>query len=139
MHARVIDGVVIDVFPLAYMPDGVTAWPLEERFTPDLIAELVEAPEGVSVGDVYADGKFSAPPPPAPVVPVAVTQRQARLALLNAGKLAAVTQAIATLPPAAQIEWEFASSVERASPLVAQLGEALQLDIDALFIEAASL
>ena len=73
-----------------------------------------------------------------------VTMRQARLALLGAGKLAEVDAALASLPSplkeAAQIEWEYAATVRRDSPLIAQLGPALGMTddaIDALF-EVAS-
>lgn len=79
-------------------------------------------------------------------VPKAVTMRQARRALLDAGKLAAVTAAINSLPsPArekAQIDWEYSSVVERHWPLIAALMSALQMtehDIDLLFIEASKL
>jgi hypothetical protein len=72
--------------------------------------------------------------------------RQARLALLQAGKLAAVDAAIAALPSpakeAAQIEWEYATEVKRDSQLVTQLAPSLGLDdaaLDALFIAAAAL
>ena len=81
-----------------------------------------------------------------PPVPQTVTMRQARLALLAAGKLSAVDAAIVNLPSpqkeAAQIEWEFSSVVERDRPLVQMLGPALGLfdaDLDALFIQAAQL
>jgi hypothetical protein len=72
--------------------------------------------------------------------------RQARLALLAAGKLADVDTAIAALPEpdrtAAQITWEYSTEVQRFNGLVSQLGPALELDeagIDALFIAAAQL
>ena len=72
-----------------------------------------------------------------------VTPRQARLALLEAGKLADVDAALATLPSpqkeAAQIEWEYATEVQRGSALIASLGPALGLDddaVDALFENA---
>lgn len=75
-----------------------------------------------------------------------VSMRQARLALLGAGKLAAVDAALGSLPSplkeAAQIEWEYAATVRRDSPLIAQLGPALGMDdaaIDALFEAAAVL
>jgi len=81
-----------------------------------------------------------------PVVPRSVTMRQARLALLAAGKLGAVDAAIASLPSpqkeAAQIEWEFSSVVERDRPLVQTLGPALGLsesELDQLFITAVAL
>lgn len=79
-------------------------------------------------------------------VPNEVTMRQARLALLGAGKLADVEAAIASMPEpqrtAAQIEWEYSNALQRSNPFVSQLGAALGLDsagIDALFVEAAKL
>ena len=75
-----------------------------------------------------------------------VTMRQARLALLAAGKLDAVAPAIASMPsPAkeqAQIEWEYSIEVQRNRPFVLALGPALGLDsaaLDALFAAAAKL
>ena len=79
-------------------------------------------------------------------VPEVVTMRQARLALLAAGKLAGVESAIASMPEphktAAQIEWEYSNALQRSNPFVSQIGAALGLDesgIDALFVEAAKL
>ena len=79
-------------------------------------------------------------------VPIAVTMRQARLALLAAGKLSAVAPAIAAMPSPAKeqagIEWEYSITVERQRPFVLQLGPALGMDaaaLDALFIAAAKL
>jgi hypothetical protein len=86
-----------------------------------------------------------APPALAPIVPSSVTQRQARLALNQAGKLAGVDAAIAALSDPqkiqAQIEWEYAGTIDRDSSLVATLGPALGLtdaDMDALFITASA-
>jgi hypothetical protein len=86
------------------------------------------------------------PPPPAVSVPTSVTMRQARLALLGAGALDAVTSAIDALQgqqgDAARIEWEFAATVERNSPIVAMLAAAVGLDdaaLDDLFTVAAAL
>lgn len=78
---------------------------------------------------------------------VVVTMRQARLALLAAGKLEDVGAAIAAIPDAiarqaAQIEWDYAHEVHRTSPFVQQLGAALGLDdagLDALFAQAVAL
>lgn len=85
------------------------------------------------------------PAPPVPV-PTSVTMRQARIALLGAGKLAAVDAAIDALAEptktAARIEWEYSSEVQRHNGFVAALGPALGLSaaqIDALFIAAAAL
>lgn len=79
-------------------------------------------------------------------VPVVVTMRQARLALLGAGLLEQVNAAVAALPDiegaAARIEWEYAQEVRRDSPLVAGLSAALGLTdeiLDSLFTEGAGL
>jgi hypothetical protein len=79
-------------------------------------------------------------------IPQQVTMRQARLALLGAGKLALVEQAIAALPSprkeSAQIEWEYALVVQMDDPLTGLLATALgltQTEVDALFTAAATL
>lgn len=78
--------------------------------------------------------------------PETITMRQARLALLGAGKLTTVDAAIAAMPgiegEAARIEWEYAQEVRRDSPLIAALGPAIGLtesEIDGLFAAGASL
>ena len=75
---------------------------------------------------------------------VAVTMRQARLALLGAGLLDVVNTTIANMPgiegSAARVEWEYAHEVRRDSPLVSGLAGALFLteeQLDQLFISAA--
>lgn len=85
-------------------------------------------------------GAHLAPPPP--MVPTSVTMRQARLALLAVDKLAQVNAAISAIPDAtqrtaAEIEWEYAQTVDRASPFVQMLSTSLALDLDALFTLAA--
>ena len=79
-------------------------------------------------------------------VPSSVTMRQARLALLGAGKLSMVEAAIDAMPEpdrsAARIEWEYSGEVQRHNSFVAALGPALGLSsvqIDALFYAAAKL
>ncbi len=81
-----------------------------------------------------------------PPVPRIVTMRQARLALLAAGKLPGVAAAISSLDSphreAAQIEWEYAATVDRDAQLMALVAAALQLDdaaLDELFSSAAGL
>lgn len=75
-----------------------------------------------------------------------VTMRQARLALLEIGKLFDVTDIINKLPEpprtAAMIEWDYASEVERGSSIIAMLAPQLFLseeEVDALFARAATL
>lgn len=106
----------------------------------------VVASDVANIGDAYSGGVFTPPAPPAPVVPASVTMRQARLALLAAGQLAAVEAAIAALPSptkeAAQIEWQYSNEVQRHNGFVAQLGPALGLSdaqLDALFIAAGGI
>lgn len=75
-------------------------------------------------------------------VPQSVTMRQARLALLSAGVLAQVSGAVAQAGEAAQIEWEYAQTVDRSSHLIAQLTPALgftEQQMDDLFTAAALL
>jgi hypothetical protein len=79
-------------------------------------------------------------------VPQEVTMRQARLALLAAGKLDDVAAAIDGMSEpdktAAAITWEYSQSVQRQNPFVLTLGAALGLDsaaLDALFVAAAEL
>jgi len=78
--------------------------------------------------------------------PQSVTMRQARLALLQDGLLDTVNSAVAVMPgasgDAARVEWEYASTVERNSPLVQAMAGVLAMDaagLDALFISAGSL
>ena len=75
-----------------------------------------------------------------------VTMRQARLALLGAGKLPAVNAAIAAMQgaqgEAARIEWEYSQEVQRDRGLVSALGSQLGMteqELDALFTAAAAI
>lgn len=75
-------------------------------------------------------------------VPQQVTMRQARLALLNAGLLDDVEVVIAAAGREAQLEWEYASVVERSNPAIAivqQQQGVTDEQIDDLFREAAKL
>jgi len=73
--------------------------------------------------------------------------RQARLALLGAGLLDDIEEAIASIPDpvqrrAAQIEWEYANTVERQSAFMQQMAVGLGLSakqMDDLFVQAAAL
>lgn len=79
-------------------------------------------------------------------VPQSVTMRQARLVLLANGFLADVNAAIQAMEgtegEAARIEWEYAATVNRNSPLISAMGTILGLDdaaLDTLFIAAAAI
>ncbi len=73
-------------------------------------------------------------------VPQQVTMRQARLELLERGLLDDVEAVILAAGRAAQIEWEFATFVERGHPVIAVVQQQQGLsdaDMDDLFREAA--
>lgn len=109
-----------------------------------VLDSLSELPGAVACPAWVSIGMSIDTPEPAPVitVPQSVTPRQARLALSQQGKLAAVNTAVAAADDATKITWEFALSIDRTSPLVATLGAAIGLtdsQIDDLFILAATL
>lgn len=96
-----------------------------------------------TAADKWNGTGWDAAPPP---VPAAITMRQARLALLGAGLLAQVNDAVAAMGgaagSAARIEWEYAQEVSRNSLLVSYLSAALGLSaaqLDDLFIQASML
>ena len=75
-------------------------------------------------------------------VPQQVTMRQARLALLSAGLLDDVEAVISAAGRAAQLEWEYASVVDRSNPAVAAVQQQQGMtdaQIDDLFRGAAKL
>ena len=75
------------------------------------------------------------------LIPKTITLRQARLYLLSIGLLDDLENIISQ-NRAYQIEWEYANQIERESPLVTILGQALELNderIDEMFTEASKL
>ncbi len=95
-----------------------------------------------------AEGNTPEPADPVPVpVITSVTMRQARLALLGAGLLDDVDAAIQAIADpvqrkAAEIEWEYAQTVDRDSAFTQQLAGGLNLtaeQLDSLFTQAAAL
>lgn len=79
------------------------------------------------------------PPPPMPVTQI--TMRQCRLQLLASGLLDEVEALIAQAERVVQIEWEYATVVDRDSILVAAIASELALSdaaVDGLFEAAAT-
>lgn len=72
------------------------------------------------------------------LIPTVVTMRQARLALLQVGKLDDIEAVVASLGRAAQLEWEYAAIVERSNPLIDSIGMT-DTELDELFILAATI
>lgn len=149
-YARIVSDYAVDV--RTESPEGC--------FTDNIVAEFVQVPDEVVDGWVLVGGLWSAPAAPVPYVPTPeeiataelaafkatvpqiVTMRQARLALLAANKLDAVTTAIAAAGAAAQIEWDYATEVHRDAGLVPQMALVLGMtekEVDDLFINAATL
>lgn len=104
--------------------------------------KLVEVERGIrakTVEELAADRKAK--------VPKVITMRQARLQLLNLGLLDDVEAVIASIEDentkkAVQIEWQYAKDVERNSPTILLLAQAIGMNdeaLDSLFIEAVRL
>ena len=78
---------------------------------------------------------------PKTIIPNSITMRQARLHLLDLELLDDIESFISQ-NRAWQIEWEYASEVQRTNQLIPALQSALGLfdtDVDAMFIEASKL
>ncbi len=76
-----------------------------------------------------------------PAIPQAVSMRQARLALLNAGLLSSVKTAVAA-NDATEVWWDTSLVVERTNSVLASVQATLGLSdaqVDALFMAAAAL
>ncbi|MBU4609125.1 hypothetical protein IMZ29_00720 [Achromobacter sp. GG226] len=98
------------------------------------------------IGWLYADGEFTPPEPQPEPVPQACTRRQGRLALLQAGHLDAVEDAIAAITDpterrAAQIEYE-ADTWQRSNQFLISMWAHLggtEAELDDLFRTAVTL
>jgi formate-dependent phosphoribosylglycinamide formyltransferase (GAR transformylase) len=92
------------------------------------------------LGDVVISD-YVEPPADTPEINV-ISMRQARLQLLAMDLLDAVNTQISTMSQAAQIEWEYATEVQRSNPLVSALQTALSMtdsDMDLFFSDASVL
>lgn len=134
-YALIRAGVVVNV------ARAEAAWPGLAEY--DESVQLADD-QAVAPGYAYAGGVFSAP---APVVPAAVTRRQAMAVLIDQELDDAIEAYFAALPPGKprkQAEnWYRTSQVfERANPFLASLAPLLGLtseQVDALFIAASTL
>ena len=104
------------------------------------------ASDEAQIGWSYADGAFTPPAPPPPVVPQAVTPRQLKLALLGADLLDDIEAFIASgaVPRKAVISWEDATEYRRDDPMLNEMAAHLTPplsaeQIDQLFIAAAAI
>ena len=106
-------------------------------------AFVVQSPQGDPadwvVDPVAKTAAYVAPPVP---VPLSVSRRQAKRALLAAGLLSSVEAAVAGASAEVQIDWADALEFRRDSPTIAALAAGLGLtgaQIDDLFRTAATI
>jgi hypothetical protein len=88
------------------------------------------------------EAHYVAPDPEPTPVPQVITIRQAKLVLLAAGLLDDVDAAVAQADRATQIEWEYATEVNRDWPTLIYLATSMGLSdtvLDGLFIEGSKL
>ena len=71
--------------------------------------------------------------------PQTITPAQGRIMLSRLGKLEDIENTIEHMDKEAQIFWEYALSWDRLNPIVIQLANQFEFDIDNLFIEASKI
>lgn len=120
-------------------------------YHPDIAKHYdTQVPDGTENGATLVDGEWVNPLPPvyvpqepvAPAVPQVLTMRQAKLVLLAAGLLDDVDAAVSAADRATQIEWEYATEVQRDWPALKVMADAMGMtdaQLDALFIQGAAL
>ncbi|MGB0695359.1 MAG: hypothetical protein ACPGOY_06890 [Rhodospirillaceae bacterium] len=146
------EGVYIGTSEARRSPLEPTVWLVPPNATKDVPPEIPEGSRArwdglrwlVEPIPVPETGPETEPEQePQPVTPVTVTPAQARIALLRGGWLDQV-EAILAKPEhrEASILWEYGTTVERDSPVLAAMAAELQLseaEIDDLFQTARSL
>lgn len=126
--------VVRDGFEVDSKGNYVERWAIRDMFS-DYTTD-----EGVLVTKLEQETKYLADKAKA-LVPSSITPRQARLKLLEVNLLDNL-EAVITTNRAWQIEWEYATEVERDSPLIDAVASEAWLtseQIDQMFIEASKL
>lgn len=126
---------------MAVIKDGVVVNVIEAGPGFELPGMTLVESESGGVGDTYAGGTFTRPTVADPV-PQEVTDLQARLALIAAGKLDAVEAVVAQADPATKAWYDRATSWRRDSAMIAGLAPAVGLSegqIDDLFRVAAAM
>ena len=124
--------------------DWVEAWkvaPMFVEYTEEVTDELgVRTTQVVTVEEQIA--AYEAQKAAEKRAKMACTPRQARLALASAGVYEAVQTAVAAVSDQARIEWEYATMVERTSPIITEMQGSLGMtdeELDGLFDLAVTL
>lgn len=136
-YALVIDGTFVEIRQYDDRPPHIPHKNVE--WFP-VVREYGEPFSGVE-GDAYVI-RIVDPATLPPPVPVSISPRQARLALLETDKLDAANAAVAQADDATKISWEFANEIVRAEPGVVSFAASIGIDetaLDALFIRGAQL
>ena len=113
--------------------------PFDFASTPATLELIIE--ERPSNEHQYENGVWTIPTPVV-IIPSSITMRQCRLQLLSQGLLDDVEALIQSASQASQIEWEYATTVERSSSLVDTIAQSLTMsteDLDLFFTNAAQL
>jgi hypothetical protein len=133
--ALVVSGELREIRILSSRPDNIPHKQIE------WLPFIEEA--GPSFNGRIGDSWVRRRPADEPQAPEVVSARQARLALLAAGLLDQVEQAVAASSPQVRIAWEYATELRRDDPdLNAMLKTAFSKtdsEIDALFLSASRL
>lgn len=94
------------------------------------------------IADHYPDAELVEEPPAPAVRTTSITMRQTRLYLQQVGLTKQVESIVSELDTAAQIEWQYAPTVEIGSPIVQLLRAELELteeQVQDMFDEASKL
>lgn len=135
----VFDSITEAVREITPVLTGLGTWQQQWEIVP----KFVEYTDGDGVVHTVAEQlAVQAEAARVAAVPSSVSMRQARLALLQNNLLDAVNAAVVQMPVAAQIEWEYATDVERGNDLVLAMKGLLgwaDLQMDDLFTLAGGL
>lgn len=135
----VFDSITQAVREIVPVLTGLGTW--QQQW--DIVPKFVEYTDAEGVVHTVAE-QLAAQAEAARVaaVPAVVSMRQARLALLSNNLLDAVNAAVGQMPQAAQVEWEYATEVQRDNALVLAMKTLLgwtDLQMDDLFTLAGGL
>jgi hypothetical protein len=110
------------------------------NYDPRTTKPWLSADELTAYANAYPEAYLVALQPPQ--VPQTLTARQAKLVLHYAGLLASVNAAVSQADQATQIEWEYATSVDRNWPTLIAMANAMGLtseQLDQMFIDGVAL
>lgn len=130
-----------DAPPPTLAPEKGLRWlPVIDTLPTPGDGEVLTGPEVIGGADAVSR-VWTVVPAPVPPVPAAVSMVAARLALSAAGLSDRVDAAVAAIGADAMIAWEYATVIDRESPMLMAIAAALGWDdatVDGLFRAAAA-